>query len=54
MRRGVRCLTPDAWLDDVAMAVMVHSRQFHDGPDQWDETVSRDGELTATAWSSSP
>lgn len=43
---GQALLTPDAWLDDVAMAVMVHSRQYHDG-DQWDQTVARDGELTS-------
>lgn len=44
---GHRLLTPDLWLDDVAMAVMVHSQQFHDGPGQWDRTVAEDAELGA-------
>ena len=54
---GRPLLSPDAWFDDVAMAVMVHSRRYHSGdptdrggrgrPDDWDATVERDGELTA-------
>jgi len=30
-----RLTTPDLWFDDVGMAVMVHSRQFHSGALQW-------------------
>lgn len=43
---GQRLLTPDVWFDDVAMAVMVHSRQFHSAPGDWDMTVARDAQLT--------
>lgn len=42
---GRRLLTPDAWFDDVAMAVMVHSHGFHSQGEDWDATVERDGEL---------
>ncbi len=45
--QGRRLTTPDAWFDDVALAVMVHSREFHDGPDQWEQTVESDSDLTA-------
>ncbi|MBD3782208.1 MAG: hypothetical protein IE926_04510 [Micrococcales bacterium] len=45
--RGVRLTTPDAWLDDVAMAVMVHSRRHHANGDDWDATVSSDADLVA-------
>ena len=41
---GVRLTTPDAWFDDVALAVMVHSRRHHSEADQWDETVERDAD----------
>ena len=34
---GVRLTTPDAWFDDVAFAVMVHSRRHHADGDQWDD-----------------
>jgi len=44
---GSVLVSPDAWFDAVALAVMVHSRQFHDGAAQWERTVARDGELTA-------
>jgi hypothetical protein len=37
--------TPDVWFDDVAMAVMVHSRRHHADPDDWDDTVDADGDL---------
>ncbi|MCA0435758.1 MAG: hypothetical protein LCH98_04610 [Actinobacteria bacterium] len=37
---------PDGWFDDVGMAVMVHSRRWHDGS-RSELTVERDGELTA-------
>jgi hypothetical protein len=35
------------WLDDVGMAVMVHSRRFHSGSLKWDSTVTEDGDLSA-------
>ena len=38
--------TPDLWFDDVGMAVMVHSRAFHAGSLQWDETVVGDSDLS--------
>lgn len=44
---GTRLTTPDAWFDDVAMAVMVHSRRYHSSPDDWDDTVDADGDLVA-------
>lgn len=42
-----RALTsPDAWFDDVGLAVMVHSRRYHaDGLD-WDATVESGGDLS--------
>jgi hypothetical protein len=42
---GTRLPTPDAWFDDVALAVQVHSRRWHSTPDQWDATVMTDGIL---------
>lgn len=44
---GTTLTTPDAWFDDVAMAVMVHSRRFHASPEDWDDTVDSDGDLVA-------
>lgn len=44
---GRRLTTPDAWFDDVALAVMVHSREFHNGPLQWEQTIESDSDLTA-------
>ncbi len=40
---GVRLPTPDAWFDDVALAVQVHSKRYHAGDLDWDKTVSADG-----------
>ncbi|MEO7448823.1 MAG: hypothetical protein ABI336_11175 [Humibacillus sp.] len=37
--------TPDVWLDDVAVAAMVHSRRFHSGALNWDATVEADEDL---------
>ncbi|RKT77483.1 hypothetical protein DFJ68_0906 [Terracoccus luteus] len=37
--------TPDLWLDEVALAVMVHSRRFHAGALDWDATVDGDEDL---------
>src|SRR4051812_858083 len=44
---GRRLTTPDAWFDDVALAVMVHSRQWHAGDLDWEATVERDTDLQA-------
>ncbi len=44
---GSRLTTPDAWIDDVAMAVMVHSRRFHGGELDWENTVETDTDLAA-------
>jgi hypothetical protein len=44
---GHRLTTPDLWFDDVAMAVMVHSREFHAGILDWEATVDRDSDLSA-------
>lgn len=37
-----RLPTPDGWFDDVALAVQVHSRQFHADELDWDGTVAAD------------
>ena len=42
-----RLTTPDLWFDDVALAVMVHSRRFHSAGEAWDATVEADADLTA-------
>ena len=45
--QGVSLTSPDLWFDDVGMAVMVQSRQFHaDGLD-WDATVEAGSDLAA-------
>jgi hypothetical protein len=44
---GRALVTPDLWLDDVAMAVMVHSRTYHANGDQFVDTVDRDADLVA-------
>jgi hypothetical protein len=44
---GSALTAPDAWFDDVAMAVMVHSRRHHAGADDWDVTVESDADLVA-------
>jgi hypothetical protein len=43
---GRRLTTPDLWCDDVALAIMVHSRQFHAGVLDWDGTVEADSDLS--------
>jgi len=40
---GTRLPTPDVWIDDVALAVQVHSRRWHAGALDWDRTVMSDG-----------
>lgn len=39
--------TPDAWLDDVGLAIQLHSRTYHAREQDWDGTVMADGELVA-------
>lgn len=39
---GRRLPTPDGWFDDVALAVQVHSRQYHAGNLDWEATVGAD------------
>ena len=38
---GGRLTTPDLWFDDVAMAVMVHSRKYHAGLLDWEHGRTR-------------
>jgi len=42
---GRRLTTPDLWFDDVALAVMVHSRVHHSGVLDWEATVAADEDL---------
>ncbi len=42
---GLRLPRPDAWFDDVALAVQVHSHRYHSDPDDWEATVMTDGLL---------
>lgn len=44
---GRRLTTSDLWFDDVALAVMVHSRAFHSGVLDWEATVAADEDLRA-------
>ena len=44
---GRRLTTPDLWFDDVALAVMVHSRVHHSGVLDWEATVAADEDLRA-------
>lgn len=44
---GASLTAPDLWFDDVAMAVMVHSRQFHSVGRGWEQTVEADADLTS-------
>jgi hypothetical protein len=44
---GRRLTTPDLWIDDVALAVMVHSRSFHGGVLDGEATVAADEDLRA-------
>lgn len=44
-RSGTRLTTPDVWFDDVALAVMVHSRRWHAGELEWEATVEHDSDL---------
>ncbi|HET8615490.1 MAG TPA: hypothetical protein VFL94_08195 [Actinomycetales bacterium] len=40
-------ISPDLWFDDVALAVMVHSRAHHARDADWESTVEADSTLTA-------
>lgn len=42
---GSALVSPDAWLDDVGLALMVHSKRHHLRDAEWRSTVERDGEL---------
>ncbi|MEO7753567.1 MAG: hypothetical protein ABIS35_09150 [Terracoccus sp.] len=41
----IRLTTPDLWIDEVALAIMVHSRRFHSDVLDWDSTVLADQDL---------
>lgn len=40
---GRRLPHPDCWLDDVGLAVQIHSRRHHAGELDWEQTVMADG-----------
>jgi hypothetical protein len=40
---GTRLPTPDGWLDEVALAIQVHSVRWHTMSTDWEGTVLRDG-----------
>jgi hypothetical protein len=40
---GTTLPRPDGWFDDVALALLVHSRRHHADGDEWDHTVHSDG-----------
>jgi hypothetical protein len=40
---GTRLPTPDGWIDQVAMAIQVHSRRWHQRAEDWEATVMTDG-----------
>jgi hypothetical protein len=42
---GVRLPTPDAWIDEVGLAIQVHSRTYHLRDQDWNATVSADSAL---------
>lgn len=45
--RGRPLTTPDLWIDDVGLAIMVHSHRYHSQGDDWDRTVEADDHLRA-------
>jgi hypothetical protein len=47
---GERLPTPDVWLDDVGIAVQVHSRAYHLRDSDWEATVTGDSLLVSTAF----
>jgi hypothetical protein len=42
---GLRLPRPDAWFDEVGLAVQVHSYRHHARPEEWDGIVLTDGVL---------
>jgi hypothetical protein len=40
---GTRLPTPDGWIDQVGLAIQVHSYRWHSAPDDWTSTVMVDG-----------
>ena len=42
---GAVLVSPDVWVDDIAMALMVHSRAHHARDADWEGTVEQDGAL---------
>jgi hypothetical protein len=42
---GRRLPSPDGWIDEVALAIQVHSRKHHGGHEDWERTVEGDGAL---------
>jgi hypothetical protein len=42
---GVRLPTPDAWIDEVGLAIQVHSRTYHLRDQDWNANVSADSAL---------
>jgi hypothetical protein len=38
---GERLPTPDAWIDDVGIAIEIDSREYHATPDGWSRTLQR-------------
>jgi hypothetical protein len=40
---GTELPTPDAWLDDVGLAIQLHSRRHHFDVEEWEGTILRDG-----------
>jgi hypothetical protein len=45
--RGEELTSPDVWFDDVGMAVLVQSREFHSDGLDWDVTVEQGSDLSA-------
>jgi hypothetical protein len=45
LRDGTPLVSPDGWVDDVGLALMVHSKAHHLRDAEWQTTVERDGEL---------
>jgi hypothetical protein len=43
---GRRLPTPDAWIDEVGLAIEVDSREFHLSPADWERTIARHNELS--------
>jgi hypothetical protein len=44
---GALLPSPDGWIDDVGIALEVDSREYHLGPEQWQQTMRRHNTLAA-------